>query len=351
MQLFFYMLNKIYYSGSPDYSRYLRRIDRLVEKRKEALQFVTAAVGLSLGINLLASVLYNYVPQRIFLPSTVGCLLVVIVIAYLSMWGNMNSRESAPVLFISERTMTAPPQLKRIFALVTGGGFGVTLEASEILIKETGPMTADREFERIEFLVVETLLWWVICGGFREGWYFPGLNSENLNVSWVEGGTSTTGSVKLDLGNAINIDQHPFVRLRNRQSAFLAPKGTKIVIKRDERRRISTLTLMNDFVTVRCHIEWQGKGFPDFVNRSVWVPRGKGQDQVVYSVVVEVLYSWRSKLPFSKKSIEHMRWAERIADYLFSELSFRSFEDDRDRYWHTREVETVEKLLGISRWD
>lgn len=341
----------LYYSASPDQSRYLRRMDRLGAKRNEAVLFATAAVGLGLGINLLASVLYATVPQYLALPLTVAGLLVLIVIAYLTMWRDMDSRESAPVLLISERAQNNPPKLSRVFALVSGGGFGITLEASQILIAETGPITTDQDRDRIEFLTAETLLWWLICSGFREGWYFPDLAAENLNVSWVEGATPTTGTVELDLCDAVGADYHPFGRLRDRYTKFLAPHGTQLAIKREETQRTSIVVLTNPFATVRCLLEWQGKGFPHFVIGSPWVPRGKGQDQVVFRLVVDVSYSLRSKMPFYGKSVEHMRWAERVADYLISEVSFRSFEHSQDRSWRNKDVESVERLLGVSRWD
>jgi hypothetical protein len=92
-------LSKLYYSSSSDHSRYLRRMDRLGEKRDEALLFVTAAVGLSLGINLLSSALDSVLPVCLFWPLTGGGLLVVIAVSYLSMWRDTDSRESIPILF------------------------------------------------------------------------------------------------------------------------------------------------------------------------------------------------------------------------------------------------------------
>jgi len=186
--------------------------------------------------------------------------------------------------------------------------------------------------------------------GFRDGWYFPVLAGDDLNVSWVEGATPTADTVELDLGNAVDIDHHPFGRLQYRRSTFRVPEGTRLVITRDEIQRTSALVLTNGFATVRCQIEWQGKGPFGFVNKSAWAPQGKGQDQVVYRLLVDVSYTWRAKVPFYRKSLEYMRWAERLADYLISEVSFRSFEYESDRYWRNKEVELVEKLLGVSRW-
>ena len=342
-------LSNLYYSGIPNHSRYNRRIAQLVTKRSETLQFVTAAVGLSLGLNILASVLYSKVPLKLALPISLIGLVLLALASYLAMWRGSDYREIVPILIISEIGNQGPHELRRTFALVSGCGYGVTQEISKIMIDESGPIIDDRKISRVEYLSTETMLWLSICQGYKEGWYFPDVAAENLNVSWAEGAASATETETLDLKNSVPLTAHPFSKQRNNKSTFQAPKGTRLKITRDELRS-STFKLINDYVTLSCELKWQGKGFPNFVINSPWVPRHKQQHQVVYNLTINVKYTWRAKIPFNGRSMEYMRWAERMVDYLLHELSFRSFELDREQHWRNKEIEAIEKLLGVSRW-
>lgn len=261
----------------------------------------------------------------------------------------MDLGEHAPILLISQRLHATSPQLGRIYALVSGTGFGVTQEASAILLTQHSA-TTQRDIDQLELLVAETLLWWTICFGFRDGWYFPDIADDNLNISWVGGRTPSVGTAVLDLRTAINTHDHVFFNLKNCRTEFQAPEDTKLAIWNNEGLRTSCLELKNNFATVRCCMEWRGTGFPAFSRNSAWVPLGDGKNQVVYRLTVKTSYSWRTKIPLYRKAQEHVCWAERMADFLLSEVSFRSFERDREHSWRKKEVELVEKLLRTSRW-
>jgi len=334
-------LKKIYYNRKPQEDIYLSRVEELNSKRLEAIQFILVVVGLSFGINLLSSFTYKFIPY----PGIITGILIlgISIYIYSKLWSGLNGEYNSPVLLLLDKKENN--NLERIVALVQGVGFGLSIDASKELFKLIGNKM-EKPIEYHTLPVVESLVFGTISGAFSDGWYFPGKYYENLNIKWVQSEESKTNSKKINFDSIIP-DDHPFKHLDNSKE-FMVPEGTEINFEKNKTDKESKIILKNSFVTIKIKINWNFSGPAESSIDSPWVPKNKKIS--VYVIQIETNYSLKSKLYFSKKSYENMVWAERLSEYLSTHTSFRMFEESQNKKWREKEINAVERILGISRW-